>query len=269
MHMEQPTTPRYLLRILITEAVAAELLRLQHTPLWRVRNRPNHRATSTSEPLIRQPQHAVRKHPATGDSNNGPSEARREVGCEDCRMRGHTESQCRSNRHPNWNAQHATVKWKDTKVAQEIRLLTNGKVRSLPPDGVQWPPADRVWVRGEQLKAWKARITAPFKRPKNISSAVNNPPDHNRGESIHLGVVRSGTDVYPSVQGNLASPSMNSPTEHIDVECLLDTGCLFANFVKADIARRIGPHTQSADKQRLVTLADGSLTSSAGCNSNS
>jgi hypothetical protein len=57
---------------------------------------------------------------------------------------------------------------------------------------------------------------------------------------------------------------MYSPNEHIDVECLLDTGCLFANFVKADIARRLGSHTQSADKQRLVTLADGSLTSSVG-----
>ncbi len=55
---------------------------------------------------------------------------------------------------------------------------------------------------------------------------------------------------------------MYSLTEHIVVECLLDTGCLFANFVKADIARRLGTHTQSADKQRLVTLADGSLTSS-------
>jgi hypothetical protein len=58
---------------------------------------------------------------------------------------------------------------------------------------------------------------------------------------------------------------MYCPTEHIVVECLLDTGCLFANFVKADIARQLGLHTQSADKQRLVTLADGSLTSSVGC----
>ncbi len=77
-------------------------------------------------------------------------------------------------------------------------------------------------------------------------------------------MVRGGTEVYPSVQGTLASsPTYNSLYEHIDVECLLDTGCLFANFVKADIAKRLGPHTQSADR-RLVTLADGSLTSSVG-----
>ncbi len=66
------------------------------------------------------------------------------------------------------------------------------------------------------------------------------------------------------MQGTLASSSMYSPTEHIVVECLLDTGCLFANFVKTDIARRLGTHTQSADKQRVVTLADGSLASSIG-----
>jgi hypothetical protein len=39
---------------------------------------------------------------------------------------------------------------------------------------------------------------------------------------------------------------------------------LFANFIKADIARRLGTSTQSADRQRLVTLADGSITSSVG-----
>ncbi len=43
-----------------------------------------------------------------------------------------------------------------------------------------------------------------------------------------------------------------------------DIGCLFANFIKADIARRLGTKTQSADRQQLVTLADGSITSSVG-----
>ncbi len=76
--------------------------------------------------------------------------------------------------------------------------------------------------------------------------------------------MRGGTDVYPSVQGTLASSSTYSPTDNIVVEYLLDTGCLLANFVKADIARQLGPHTQSADKQRLVTLTDGSITSSVG-----
>jgi hypothetical protein len=167
--------------------------------------------------------------------------------------------------HPNWNADHATVNKKDTAVAKEIKLLANGPVRSMPPDGVQWLPADKLWIGGEQLKAWKARISAPFSRSQKASSATEgNPPGQPRGKSIHLGVVRGGTEVYPSVQGTLASSPMYSPYEHIDVECLLDTGCLFANFVKADIARRLGPHTQSADKQRLVTLADGSLTSSVG-----
>jgi hypothetical protein len=76
-----------------------------------------------------------------------------DVGCEGCGRRGHTAEQCKCGRHPNWNAQHATVKWKDCAVAQEIKILTNGEVRSLLPDGVQWLPADRFWIGGEQLKA--------------------------------------------------------------------------------------------------------------------
>ena len=96
--------------------------------------------TSSAQPSRAQPKRAAdppaptrrEEHPAAGDSHSVPREARRDVGCEGCGMRGHTASQCRSNRHPNWNAQHATVRWKDTEVAQQIKFLANGKVRSLP-----------------------------------------------------------------------------------------------------------------------------------------
>ncbi len=88
------------------------------------------------------------------------------------------------------------------------------------------------------------------------SQHSSNQPDQNRGKGFHLGVVRGGSDVYPSVQGTIASMSTESTTKHIVVACLLDTGCLFANFIKEDIARRLGASTQSADRQRLVTLAD-------------
>ncbi len=63
MHMERQTTPTYPLHIVITEAVALELLRLQHAPLRKARHRPNHRVPNQSEPLIHQPQHAVRNTP--------------------------------------------------------------------------------------------------------------------------------------------------------------------------------------------------------------
>jgi hypothetical protein len=184
--------------------------------------------------------------------------------CEGCGRQGHTAAKCFSSRHPNWNTRHATVPWKDTAVAQEIRILANGDLRSLPPDGVQWLPEDKLWIGGEKLKAWRAKISTPHSRSRNTKAAQGNPPDQNQGKFIHLGVVRGGTDVYPSVEGTLASMSMYSSTEHIVVECLLDTGCLFANFIKADIARRFGTHTQCANKRQLVTLADGSLTSSVG-----
>ncbi len=48
------------------------------------------------------------------------------------------------------------------------------------------------------------------------------------------------------------------------VACLLDTGCLFASLNKEDIARRLEIKTQSPDRQRLITLADGPITSSVG-----
>jgi hypothetical protein len=63
MHMERQTTPRYPLHIVITEAVALKLLRLQQAPLRKKRHRPNHRVPSQSEPLIHQPQNAVRNTP--------------------------------------------------------------------------------------------------------------------------------------------------------------------------------------------------------------
>ncbi len=122
---------------------------------------------------------------------------------------GHAAEQCYFKRHPNWNTQHGTVKWKDSAIAKEIRLLANAYLRSLPPDGVQWLPEDKIWIGGEKLKAWKAKLASSTNRSHDAKSAQGNPPDQNRGKIFHLAVVRGGTDVYPSVQGTLASRSMN------------------------------------------------------------
>jgi hypothetical protein len=154
------------------------------------------------------------------------------------------------------------VPYKESVIGQAIKRLTNGQLRSLPPHGVQWLLADEVWTGGEALKSWKASIMGPSIRAQD--AATDHRPDQTRGKIFHLGVVRGGLDVYPSVQGTLTSTSTDASTNSIIVECLLDTGCLFANFVKADIARRLGTHTQSVDTKRLVTLADGSLTSNVG-----
>jgi hypothetical protein len=145
------------------------------------------------------------------------------------------------------------VKWKESAIAKEIRKLANGHLRSLPPDGVQWLPEDKLRAEGEKLKASRAKLASSTDRSHDASSQ----PGQNSGKVFHLGVVRGGTDVYPSVQGTIASMSMENTTKHIVVACLLDIGCLFANFIKADIARQLGTRTQSADRQRLVTLADG------------
>jgi hypothetical protein len=68
------------------------------------------------------------------------------IGCEGCCRQGHTAAKCFSSRHPNWNTQHATVPWKNTAVAQEIRILANGDLGSLPSDGVQWLSKDKLWI---------------------------------------------------------------------------------------------------------------------------
>jgi hypothetical protein len=210
------------------------------------------------------PSRRQEERPPAQDSYYGPRAARAEataLGCEGCGRKGHPAVQCKSFRHPNWNSQHATVPYKNSVIGQAIKRLTNGQLRSLPPNGVQWLPADEVWTGGELLSSWKAKILSPSNRAQTATTAQGHRPDQNKGKTFHLAVVRGGSDVYPSMQGTLTSTSSDASTNCIIVECLLDTGCLFANFVKADIARRLGTHTQSADTKRLVTLADGSLTS--------
>jgi hypothetical protein len=187
------------------------------------------------------------------------------LGCEGCGKRGHSAAQCGHQNHPNWSTQFATVLFKDSAIGKAIKSLADGNVRSLLPDGVQWVPEGNYWTRGDKLQSWLDKIRGPsISAAPAASSAQGNRSDQHRGKRFHLGVVRGGKDVYPSVQGTLTSTSTDASTEHITVECLLDTGCLFANSIKADMARRLGPHTKSAENKRLITLADGSLTSSVG-----
>ncbi len=119
------------------------------------------------------------------------------LGCDGCGRERHAAEQCYFKRHTNWNTQHGTVKRNDSAIAKEIRLLANGYLRSLPPDGVQWLPDDKLWIRGEKLKAWKAKWASSTNRSHDAKSAQVNPPDQIRGKIFHLGVVRGGTDVYP------------------------------------------------------------------------
>jgi hypothetical protein len=51
----------------------------------------------------------------------------------------------------------------------------------------------------------------------------------------------------------------------VDVECLIDTGCLFSSFCKEAIARQLVDLTpNAANARRVVTLADGSTVSTVG-----
>ncbi len=133
--MEWPTPPRYLLPLANKRGAGP-----------RASQAPAHYTTEGTSSA--QPPRAQHKRAAgppaprrqeegltAGDSQRAPKAARRDVGCEGCERIRYTAEECKCNRHPNWNAQHATVKWKDTAVALEIKLLTNGELRSLPPNG--------------------------------------------------------------------------------------------------------------------------------------
>jgi hypothetical protein len=93
------------------------------------------------------------------------------------------------------------------------------------------------------------------------SSAYSKPPA--RGKPLHLGVIRDGPELYPSIKGTMAPVTTSSFS--LDVECHIDTGCLFSNFCKEAIARQLVDLTPiAANTRRVVTLADGSTVSTVG-----
>ncbi len=62
-----------------------------------------------------------------------------------------------------------------------------------------------LWAEGEKIKAWKARIaSSTVQSQHSVTSSTKT------AVVIHLGVVRGGSDVYPSLQRTIASMSMES-----------------------------------------------------------
>ncbi len=111
------------------------------------------------------------------DNPYGPRAESGILGCDGCGREGHTAEQWWFRRHPNWNSHHATVRWKESAIiAKEIRKLANGHLRSLPPDGVQWLPDDKLWAEGEKLKVWKAKLASSTDQSHDTS----NQPDQNQ-----------------------------------------------------------------------------------------
>ncbi len=58
---------------------------------------------------------------------------------------------------------------------------------------------------------------------------------------------------------------VTTPSFSVNIDCLIDTGCLFSNFCKEAIARQLVDFTPiAANARRVVTLADGSTVSTVG-----
>ncbi len=70
-------------------------------------------------------------------------------------------------------------------------------------------------------------------------------------------------ELYPLVLGTLAPVA--TPTLSVSINCLIDTGCLLANFCKEATDRQLADLTPTAaNERRVVTLADGSTISTVG-----
>jgi hypothetical protein len=98
--------------------------------------------------------------------------------------------------------------------------------------------------------------------PTNATSSANLRPPA-RDKLLHLGVIRGGPELYPSVRGTITP--VTTPSFAVNIDCLIDTGCLFSNFCKEAIARQLVDFTPiAANARRVVTLADGSTVSTVG-----
>ncbi len=145
----------------------------------------------------------------------------------------------------------------------------------LPPFGVVWDPISKQWEECQALLDWRQKIeraraklagrpftpstTGPSNRSTRQPSGNPQRP-HAEGKPLHLGVIRGGPELYPLVLGIVATVA--NPTLSVSINCLIDTGCLFANFCKEATARQLADLTPTAaNERRVVTLADGSTVS--------
>jgi hypothetical protein len=178
-----------------TQRVAAEVAR--SAPQSRAQPRQAAEPSSTKRLQERRP-------PAPTDYYD-PRTARADASaldrCNECGKLGHPAEECKQRNHTDWNIQHMTIPCKDSAIDRATKLRENGILRSLPLAGVQWIPGDDVWIGGELLQFWMDKISTLRSHAPTATTAQGTLPDQNRGKSIHLGVVRGGTDVYPSVQG--------------------------------------------------------------------
>jgi hypothetical protein len=99
--------------------------------------------------------------------------------------------------------------------------------------------------------------------PTNATSSANLRPPAS-GKRLHLGVIRGGPELYlSSVRGTIAP--VTTPSFSVNMDCLIDIGCLFPNFCKKAIARQLVDFTPIASSARgVVTRADGSTVSTVG-----
>jgi hypothetical protein len=193
----------------------------------------------------------------SGAVTEGENSQPKRAFCEGCGKGSHRAIECLNRDHPNWNQAHEGVRFRDSDIGRAIaRLVEGSKWISLPKRDVVWEPNADTWRGGEALQAWEEKLRNANFPPNPAERAFTSNPGTQavqHGKSLHLGVIRGASEVYPSVEGVLQSEV--DPVLQISVECLFGTGCLFSNFIKEDVAEQLGSITRTRDEEhRQVTL---------------
>ncbi len=185
--------------------------------------RPSSTSLSAAKPRNEQRQSVQHRTDYYGPFMNGPfaqpatTAENQHLKCEGCGRKGHTPDTCRSQEHPNWNAEHSRINFADTTTGQAVQREARGThLTCLPPSGVVWDPISKQWEECQALLDWRHKIeraraklagrpippstTGPSNRSTRQPSG-NPQRSHAEGKPLHLGVIRGGPELYPLVLG--------------------------------------------------------------------
>jgi hypothetical protein len=189
--------------------------------------------------------------------------------------------------HPNRNKKWAQVPFSRSPIGMAVDAEAAGTSLSCLPSHAEWEENTGSWIDNEAFRGWRRNILesksatstraighsaphwgsasatgAPYWGSAGAGSNANSRHPA-RGERLHLGVIRGGPELYPSLRGTIAPATTSSCT--LNINCLIDTGWWFSNFCKETIARQlVDVALIAANASRLVTLADGSSVSTVG-----
>jgi hypothetical protein len=158
----------------------------------------------------------------------------------------------------NWNRQWAHLPFSKSPIGIAVEKEAGGTRHNCLPPHAECDEISGAWIESDALQGWRRNIqewrnaaagkanahSAPqslsgsthSRGPTNATSSANLRPPA-RGKLLHLGIIRGGPELYPSMRGTMTP--VTTPSFSVKIDCLIDTGCLFSNFCKETIARQL------------------------------